>query len=173
MAGDSDDSSKTEEASQRKLEEAREKGQVVQSREVTSWFGMLATAATVMVVAPPATKMLVASLTRFIESPHLIRVERTLGPALLDTLADTALAMAAPLGLALLAGVGGSIAQSGLVFATERLQPKLENISPAKGWSRLASMRNLVEFGKGLGKIAIVASVAVWLLAPEIDRLGL
>jgi flagellar biosynthetic protein FlhB len=173
MSEDSDDSSKTEEASSRKLDEAREKGQVVHSREVTSWFGMLAIAATVMLLAPPAAKSLTLSLTRYIESPHLIRVDGTLAASLLETLGDAALVLAAPLGLALLAGVGGTLAQNGLVFATERLMPKLDHISPMKGWSRMVSVNNMVEFAKGLGKIAMVGAVAFWLLAPEIDSLGL
>jgi flagellar biosynthetic protein FlhB len=173
MAEDNDDSSKTEDASSRKLEQAREKGQVATSREITSWFAMLAIAATVILLAPMTAKSLTGSLVRYLEAPHLIRLDGSLAAALLETLGEVALALAAPLGLALLAGVGGTVAQNGVVFAVERLQPKLENLSPLRGWNKLASLNNLVEFLKGIGKIALVAAIAFWLLLPEVDRLGL
>jgi flagellar biosynthetic protein FlhB len=173
MAEEHDASSKTEDASSRKLEEARAKGQVVQSREVTNWFAMLGVSASVMLLAPPVAKSLAASMLRFIEEPHRLRLDDAFSSAVLDALLGVALALAAPLGVMLIIGVGSSFLQNGVVFATDRLRPKLENISPLKGWGRLASMRNLVEFGKGIGKVTLVTCVALWLLAPEVDRLGL
>jgi flagellar biosynthetic protein FlhB len=173
MADETEDSSKTEDASSRKLEEARAKGQVVHSREVTNWFAMLSIAAVVIFIAPPTVRSLAGALLKYIERPDQMRVDEALGEALLGTLGDVALALVIPLGLALLAGVGATVAQNGFVVAGERVRPKLEHISPLSGWKRLASMRNFVEFAKGIGKIALVAAVAFWLLAPEVDRLAL
>src|SRR5439155_6631699 len=114
-----------------------------------------------MLLAPPMAKSLALALVRFLEEPHRLRLEDAFATAILDSLGAVALALLAPLGLALVAGVGASVLQTGVLIAPERVRPKLENLSPVKGWSRLASRRNLVEFVKGIGKVTLVAAVAL------------
>src|SRR5438876_12194009 len=117
MAEEHDDSAKTEDPSSRKLDEAREKGQVVHSREVVNWFAMLAIGGTVMLLAPPMAKSLALALVRFLEEPHRLRLEDAFATGILDSLGAVALALLAPLGLALVAGVGASVLQTGVLIA--------------------------------------------------------
>jgi flagellar biosynthetic protein FlhB len=171
MAEDADQ--KTEEPSQRKLDDAREKGQVVLSREVVNWFMMLAIAVTMLLLAPMVASGLRRALQRFIEKAGALRLDSSLVPTLLDSLGTVALVIAAPLALMMAAAVAGTAMQTGLIFAVEKLTPDFNHVSPVQGAKRMFSQRALVEFGKGLLKILIVGGVVAWLLLPELDRLPL
>ncbi len=163
-----DDSQKTEEPTHRRLEQAREKGQVARSQEVTHWFMILAFALLVGIFAESMTGGLARSLTRFIEQPHAIRLDQgQVDELLLETLGDIATVMWLPFLVTVLAAFFSGFVQHGLVFSTEPITPKLEKLSPIKGLKRLFSTRSLFDFVKGILKISIVGVVVVLLLWPE------
>ena len=165
-----DDSQKTEEPTHRRLEQAREKGQVARSQEVNHWFMILAATIILAIFAKSVTGGIVSHLHRFIEQAHAIRLD---GPQLreivLGSVIDLGLIVLVPVLLILFAAVLAGFVQTGLVFSTEPLTPKLEKLSLGRGLKRLFSTRSLVDFAKGLVKIAIVAAVVVLLLWPEVD----
>jgi flagellar biosynthetic protein FlhB len=164
----SEESQKTEEPTQRRIEQAREKGQVAKSQEVNHWFMILAFALVVAVFAGSLTGGITTALYQFIEQPHAIRLDGgQLRQVLLETLADLGLAVLLPMAVVLLAALMTGFAQNGLVLSTESLVPKLEKISPMKGLKRLASSRSLVDFVKGVLKISIVGAVIIILLWPD------
>ncbi len=165
-----DDSQKTEEPTQRRLEQAREKGQVAKSQEVTHWFMILAVALVIGVFGESFTDGIATSLYPFIEQPHAIRLDGgQLREVLTETLGQLGLAVLLPVAVVMLAAFVAGIIQNGLIFSTEPITPKLEKLSLVKGMKRLFSSRSLVEFLKGVAKICIVASVVVLLLWPERD----
>ncbi|NQU70435.1 MAG: flagellar biosynthesis protein FlhB, partial [Rhodospirillales bacterium] len=69
--------------------------------------------------------------------------------------------------------VAANLVQHKPLFTAERMKPKLSKISVFKGAKRLFSIRALVDFAKGILKLVIVASVVVWLVFPEWERLDL
>ncbi len=163
-----DDSQKTEEPTHRRLEQAREKGQIARSQEVTHWFMILAATLVIGVFGRSVTDGVVNNVYRFIEEPHNIRLDGgDFRHVLLETLSQLGLALLLPLGVVVLAALLSGFIQNGLVFSTEPIAPKLEKLSLAKGLKRLFSSRSLVEFLKGLAKISIVTAVVVLLLWPE------
>src|SRR5579859_1989088 len=170
---DVDDSQRTEEPSGRKLGKARERGQVAQSREINNWFMIGTSLALVAFGGGPIARTIGLALRRYIESPHELSADGALGRALTNTLGTIGVALALPMILLVAAALAGSLIQTGLLFAPEKLTPKLENISPAKGFSRLFSMRGLIEFGKTLAKLAVVVAVVATLMRPELVRLPL
>ncbi len=173
MADDVDDSQRTEEPSSRKLSRARDRGQVAQSREINNWF-MIGTALGIVAFGGgPIARTIGGALRRYLEAPHELSVEAGLWPAVEGTLGTIGVALALPLLLLVAAAIAGSLLQTGLLFAPEKISPKLENLSPAKGFSRLFSPRGLVEFGKTLAKLAVVVAVVAILMRPELDRLPL
>ncbi|HXP72951.1 MAG TPA: flagellar biosynthesis protein FlhB [Stellaceae bacterium] len=173
MADDVDDSQRTEEPSGRKLSRARDRGQVAQSREINNWF-MIGTALGIVAFGGgPITRTIGAALKRYIEAPHELSVEGALWPAVGATLATIGGALALPMGLLVAAAFAGSLLQTGLLFAPDKLTPKLDNLSPAKGFSRMFAARGLMEFGKTLMKLAVVIAVVVILMRPELVRLPL
>ena len=169
MADDqSDDSQKTEDPTPRRIEQAREKGQVARSQEVNHWFIILAITLIVTIFAAPMTRNIANSLYRFIERPHTIGTDTgELRRVIMETLGDLGLAMLAPLAVVVLAALVAGVIQNGLVISAESIKPKLDKISPAKGLKRMFSSKSLVEFSKGLTKIIIVGAVLVVLLWPE------
>ncbi len=165
---DQDDSQKTEEPTQRRLDQAREKGQVAKSQEVTHWFMILAAALFIGVFGESFAKGIASTLYRFVEQPHSIRIDGgQLRDVLFETMGQLGLVVLAPVIVMLLAAFIAGIIQNGLMFSAETITPKLEKLSLLKGLKRLFSSRSLVEFAKGVSKITIVGAVVVLLLWPE------
>src|SRR3546814_10818950 len=67
-------------------------------------------------------------------------------------------------------GLAAGLGQSGFLLTTQPIVPKLEKISPLAGFKRLFSLKSIVEFIKGVLKLAIVAAIAYALVSPEMDR---
>jgi len=173
VADDVDDSQRTEEPSGRKLSRARDRGQVAQSREINNWF-MIGTALGIVAFGGASIARAIGmALKRYIEAPHELSVEGALWPAIGGTLATIGGALVVPVVLLMVAALAGSLIQTGLLFAPEKLTPKLDNLSPMKGFSRMFSARGLMEFGKTLVKLAVVVTVVAMLMRPELMRLPL
>lgn len=171
MAEDNQDTSqKTEEPTQLRLDQAREKGQVAKSQEINHWFMILAMTIIIGVFGESLLRQIAASLYRFVERPHAIRIDSAeLRDAMVGALANIALAAALPIALILLAAALAGTVQNGLIFSAETIKPKLEKLSLIKGAKRLFSSRSIVEFAKGIAKIAIVSAVLVVLVWPEVS----
>ncbi|MDJ0609905.1 MAG: flagellar biosynthesis protein FlhB [Kiloniellales bacterium] len=163
-----DDAQKTEEPTQKRLNEAHEKGQVAKSQEVGHWFMLLAAALAIGLFGSAVVSGLGESLYGFVARPHAIAVNQGALPDLAAaTLWDLAWALLPFLVLTVAAALAGALLQIGFIFSAETLQPKLEKISPITGFKRLFSMRALVEFAKGLVKLALVGAAIGLLLWPE------
>ena len=162
-----EDSSKTEDPTPRRLEEARRKGQVALSREMTSWLMLLTVTILIMALAGPMMSDTKQFLKIYIEQSHAMPgvpggLSVVLGGAFKETLKIVAL----PLIVLMLAAFLGPFLQVGPLFAPEIIKPDISKISPAKGWKRLFSMRAVMEFAKGILKITLVGIVGVVLLYP-------
>jgi flagellar biosynthesis protein FlhB len=81
------------------------------------------------------------------------------------------MALAVPAGVAILAAVGGSLAQHRLVFSAQGIAPQFSRVSPMSGLKRLYGVEAWVQFAKGLLKVALVGAVAGSVLWGERDRL--
>ena len=169
MAEDQDQSQKTEEPTPRKLEQARRKGQVVSSQEVKHLFILMGVLLLVMVFAPFAMARMTAGMGAFLTILHTVPVEGApLRDFLTEAAAEILLVLALPLVLLVALAIAATLVQHGLVLSGEQLKPKLEKLSLIKGLQRQFSARALVEFVKGLAKIAIVGTVAALIILPEI-----
>jgi len=174
VAGDSqqDDSEKTEEPTQKRLEDALKKGDVPKSQEVNTWFVMLAATMFIMVFATPMMSTLANSLVTFLSHPHEIPSDGEHLRIVFTEIASSVMgALWLPLGLLMVAAVVGNIIQHKPVFSAELITPKLSKISPLSGWKRLFSSQSLMNFVKGILKLAIVGTIMFLILWPERDRL--
>lgn len=173
MAEEQDDSQKTEDPTSRRLDEARDRGQVANSREVNNLLMLGVFSLSILFFGGTAAGAIYKAAMPFIESPDqvpadfgsLIRIGWHLLAVLL-------VAGAVPLVLAVIAAVGAGYLQFGLIFSAEGIMPKLDKISPLAGLKRMFSMRSLAEFVRGLLKIAVVALVAMFLILPEVAHLN-
>jgi flagellar biosynthetic protein FlhB len=168
-----DESQKTEEASPKKLADARKKGDIPVSREVATLGSMVASLLLIAFFAAPLVRSLTGEMTPFVVSVHDIRVQEgaydvtaALGELFLQVFAAMSPLFLAFAGAALLAAFG----QNALVFATDRLKPKAERLNPMKGLKRIFSRDSLVELGKNLVKVAVVTGVVVWFTMNELEN---
>ncbi len=164
---DQDQSQKTEEPTQKRLDDAKKKGDVVDSREVTNWF-MLASGVLVIGGFLPSTGgMILREMRRFLERPHDIAFgTESIGLLLSEVTSGVGLALALPLAVLVAAAIAAPLAQHGLIFTTEKMKPSLDKISPLAGLKRMFSLRSVTELLKGLLKIAMVAAVTGTVLWP-------
>ncbi|MGB8274691.1 MAG: flagellar biosynthesis protein FlhB [Alphaproteobacteria bacterium] len=172
MAEDTDDSQKTEEPTSKKLEDARKKGQVAASREVSNLFMISAGTLVLIVFGPGMFRDLGAALLKFVEAPDTIPTDSEhLRIVLLELMREVGLAIVVPILVFVAAAVGGGLVQNGMVVAADRIMPKLERISIQSGLSRLFSRKALVEFAKGVLKVSVVAAVVTMLVYPQFKGL--
>lgn len=171
MAQEFDNSQKTEDPSQRRLQRARDEGQVAQSREINTWFMLATSGVLVLFLAPSIARTLGRALSAFVDPQRFLAPQGILWDAVAADLREVALALALPFALLMVAAAAGTLVQIGFVFATDKLGFDLSRISPAKGFERLFSLRALIETLKSLAKMVLVAAVAGTMLRGEIGRL--
>jgi flagellar biosynthetic protein FlhB len=173
MADDQDEGGKTEDPTQRKLDEARKKGQVPMSRELNHFMLILAAALVTLTIATPLMRSLGEHMMGYIANVHTIPASTPaeVGIALRQSLLDGLRFLFLPLLAFVVAGLAASLLQVGPMLAADQIMPKLERISIFKGISRLFSRRALMEFLKGVFKIGVVGAVVGWLLWPVLPTL--
>jgi flagellar biosynthetic protein FlhB len=172
MSDKPDAEDRTEEPTQRRLEEAMKRGDVARSAELTTFVALGALTLALAVGAQGGATSLAADLRAFLTNLHAVGVEgaslAALGRrALLVGLA----AMAVPVGLVVVAALAAAGAQHAPMFSFEPLAPKWSRLSPMSGLKRLLGREALVQFLKGLAKIAVVGTVLAIVLWGERDRL--
>ena len=169
---DSDDSQKTEDPTGRKLQEARDSGQVAKSQEVNNLLMILALTISVVVFGGSMARDVFNMSLPFIETPDMVPTDighlTTMGWKLLGLIL---MAGAAPLVIALFAAFGAGYLQFGLILSSEGLMPSLQKISPLAGLKRIFSMRSLSDFLKGLLKLALVGGIVYAVITPSVGEL--
>ncbi|MFO1406064.1 MAG: flagellar biosynthesis protein FlhB [Steroidobacteraceae bacterium] len=176
MAAEGGTAERTEQPTERRLREARERGQVPRSRELDATLVLLAATLALLAFSPFLVRH-AAGLMRagLAPDPRALLDAGALGSALRHgalTGVVAVLAIGVPAALAALAaplGVGGA------VFSAEALRPDLGRLDPAAGLRRLFGLRGLAEAAKALVKLAVVGGAAALLLShllPRIAALG-
>jgi flagellar biosynthetic protein FlhB len=157
VADEKDKSSQTEEPTQKRLNEAREHGDVVKSQEVTTFVVLAAAALAIAIFGRSASEGIAAASRMFLEQPDQITLSAS---DLLALMRATVLKLAAVLGpffvLMIMAGLGGNLVQHRPVFATERIKPDLSKLSLTAGLKRMFGMEGIANLVKGMLKIAVV-----------------
>jgi flagellar biosynthetic protein FlhB len=169
-----EDTERTEDPTPRRLEEAINRGDVVKSGEVNTWFMIAGGTLMIMVFAAPMATSLQATFRTLLAQSYEIPADAPALAAMAKTLAiDVIAAFGIPLLLLTVAAFASNIVQHRLVFSVEPIKPQLSRISFDAGVARLFSLQALANFGKGLAKLCIVGAAMTALLWPERHRLGL
>ena len=172
MAEGQEDTERSEDPTQKRLDEALERGDVVKSQEVNTWFVIAGGALLLMAFSGPMVNGLATTLRGLVAQSGSIRVDGRGFTSIVEKLgAEVVAAAAIPLLLLALAAVAGNMIQHRLVWSTEALKPKLSKISPMAGFGRLFSKQALANFVKGLIKLAVIGTIMTVLIWPERFRL--
>lgn len=173
MADDSDDSEKTEEPTQKKLDDAYSKGDVAKSQEVSSWFVLAGATLVLVMFSGHMAQTLTVTLRVFLAQAHTIPIDPGHALRLLSIVGTAILAV---LGLPFLvlwvAAIAGNLIQHRLIFSVDPITPKWSKISPLAGAKRLFSSTSLVNFAKGIVKLGVVGALMSMIVWPERHRFG-
>ncbi len=164
---DEDRDSRTEEPTERKLQKARDKGDVPTSREP----GNMMIALSLFILAALILPMIGPELTRTLAYSLSIAGSVEIGTAstgvtdagtiMTRLFLDVMLALGPVVGVMMALAFFGVLIQGDVVISAERIRPKLSKISPVAGLKRLFSKDTLVEFAKNLGKIGVVTAIGI------------
>jgi flagellar biosynthetic protein FlhB len=159
------DQEKTEQPSEKRLREAREKGELPRSRDLSGAVVVLAGVCALISGGQGALEHVqrIYRLGLVYRRDALFSDE--LPSRVLSLATREAVLLLAPLGLAtVLAALAAPILLGGLNFSTQALEPKLERLDPIAGLGRIFAMRGLVELAKSLLKLLLIGGVLVMVL---------
>jgi len=172
MAEEQDDSEKTEDPTQKRLDDALKRGDVVKSQEVNTWFVIAGATLVLATFSGTMTQSVTTTMRGLIANSGQLLVD---GPALPHLFQKIGLeliaALAVPFLLLMLAALAGNMVQHRMVWSFEALSPKLSKLSPLAGLKRLFSMVAVANFLKGLVKLMVVGTVLTALMWPERFRI--
>jgi len=166
MAADDDD--KTEEPTQRKLDQAREKGDIIYTPEVGTALSLIALTGIVAFMAGPISAQMARAFIGFLSMPDQYSTQ----PGALEAiLGQIGLRLLAIFGMACLALAGAAVVaryiQDKATFTSEKLAPKLEKLNPMEGFKRVFGKAAGASFLKSLAKLGVVGGIMLWALWPK------
>ena len=171
MADTPEQEDRTEEPSQRKLEQAVERGDVAKSTEINTLFVLAGFTLALLLASGVASRSLLVDLRGFLTNAHLVPAAGAgFAGAGRFALSAGLIALAPSLGLIILAALAGGALQHRPLWTFEPLKPQWSRLSPASGLKRVWGKEAFAQFFKGLAKIAIVGTVASTILWNERDR---
>ena len=172
MSGETEDDDRTEEPTQRKLDEAIKKGDVAKSTEINTLFVLGGFTLALMILSGSIARNLSLDLRGLLANAHQVPSDGAglAGVGRHALLAGLA-AMGLPAAILSVAALMGGALQHRLLWTFTPLKPQFSRVSPMAGFKRLMGKEAFVQFGKGLVKMAIVGAVASIVLWAERDRL--
>src|SRR6185295_5305396 len=155
---------RTERATPKRLQEARKKGQVPRSTELSTAAVCIAAAVAIYSLGHMAAGQFADFMQDSLSlAPATVMSEDAIWPAL-TTAGSRALWIMLPiLGATFFAALAAPIAIGGWNFSAGALVPQFSRLNPATGLGRMFSTRGMVELGKGLAKVGVV-SIIGWVL---------
>ncbi|MDQ6957881.1 MAG: flagellar biosynthesis protein FlhB [Mariprofundaceae bacterium] len=166
MPDEQDKSQQTEEASPKKIEDAREKGQVPSSKEPSTAIAFLVLAGLGITGIGSWTLQHATHMMRHYLSSgtEILRIDGSGMQSLLFSISGDIGMIVLPIVLPMMIlGMLVAVMVSGPVFTFETLKPKLEKISPMAGFKRMFSTKGLAEFVKSVLKLCVI-SLACWVV---------
>ena len=167
-----DDSDKTEDPTQKRLDDAHGRGDVAKSQEVNTWFVIAGATLVLSTFSGSIGGGILMPLRNLIANAGMLRTD---GAALLQLGHTLGIAILAAIGVPLLmlmiAAIAGNMIQHRLVWSSESLSPKFSKVSPGAGFKRVFGKQAIANFLKGIFKLVALGAVMMAVLWPERHRL--
>ena len=174
MAEGAEDDDKTEEPTQKRIEEARNRGEIVYSSEVATAFSLLAVTMIIAFMAGPLAGNLGHLLTGALANAADFSTD---GRALMHLYVAVGLRVVGAVGMVALtltlAGLAARFVQDQPAWSAQRLSPKLDRINPLEGAKRVFGKQAFGNFTKTSLKFAIVGAAVLWSLWPRDGTLAM
>jgi flagellar biosynthetic protein FlhB len=171
MAEESD-LEKTESPSPRKIEKAREEGQVPQSRELSAFMVLMAGGGAVWVLGDSFAQTLADVVRTGLQFDHQLATDpAVLINKMLQQSADAIIGMTPMLLIIVVAALAGPIVMHGWMFNSKALAPKFSRMNPLSGLKRMVSVDSLSELVKSLAKVVLLGLIAGLVMWKGLDAL--
>lgn len=172
MADEGDSEDKTEDPTQKRLDQALERGDVVKSQELNTWFVIAAATLVMSTFSGSIGSAVLVPLRNLVANSWMIHTDGAALLALARSLSMVVIAaIGVPILMVMLAAIAGNMMQHRLVWSGEPLKPTFGKISPLAGAKRLFGKQAAVNFAKGIFKLVLLGTVMVMILWPERLRL--
>lgn len=172
MAESESGQDKTEDPTEKKKKDAREKGEIARSKELNTLAIMLAGAGALLVFGGAlAQEMMDLMRLNFSLSREVVLDQRSMGTYLLHSGQIALLAIQPVMITLLLAALIGPISLGGWLFSAGTMAPKFSRMNPGAGLKRMFSAKAIAELLKALAKFFVVLFVALLVLSADIDDL--
>ena len=160
---------KTEAPTPKRRQEARQRGQVAKSQDLTAAVVLLAGLVVLQIAGPQMWRKLLAGMRNalFADSPVKVGDLVPAAGAMTDLMVWVLIPL---LVVVFLAAAAVLLGQVGFLFTWQPLTPSLEKINPLKGFKRMFSPRTAVTTVLNVGKMGLLVGVAYWTLAGGINR---
>lgn len=163
---------RTQQATSKRLQEAREKGQIARSRELATMAVLMGAAGGLLITGHYVIDRMAALMRHGLSIPRNVLMDPARAPAWLGhALIDAMLIMAPLLAILTVVALIGQFALGGVAFSAEAIVPKWEKLDPVKGLQRLFSWNALAELFKAIVKFVLVGVIAALVLRHEAPRL--
>ncbi|MFZ5776204.1 MAG: flagellar biosynthesis protein FlhB [Thermodesulfobacteriota bacterium] len=161
MADESSGQEKSEAPTQRRIDEARKKGDIAKSMEVPSAAVLLAGLLALYASREYIMEHLFILLRHYLGGLHTIEISLGNLPLLArDSMLQTGMIVAPVMAAIVVAALVSNYAQVGVLFTTEKLAPKFDTLNPIAGFGRMFSKQSLANLVKSLAKLGIVGYIA-------------
>jgi flagellar biosynthetic protein FlhB len=151
---------RTEEPSQKRLQEARERGQVPRSRELTNFATMIGGSATLVAIGGSLATRLSQIMRHGLSiDPQSLRDSDSMTASLGDAIISGVIALLPVFGAVITLVILASLLLGGWNFSMQAMAPDFSRLSPLSGIKRLFGLRGASELGKALLKCAIIGGV--------------
>ena len=168
MAEGPEDDEKTEAPTAKRRQDASEKGDVLQSKELGTALVMIVGAAWIAMAGPWAIAALKRMLSNSLSFDSSAIETFDPGSAIVTTVATVALPIVLLFGLTMAAAIAAPAMLGSLGFRWSAVGFKPNKMNPAAGLKRIFGVQGLVELGKSLLKIVALGAVGYWLLMDQI-----
>ncbi len=171
MADNEKGQEKNEQATAKRREEAREKGQVAKSREVASVAVLLSCLIYFYFNAGGLLQKIMAMMSALFRGCGQVNINLDNAPSFLTGLMlKTSLLLLPLLGLICVVALVANVIQVGFFYSPKALEPKFSKLNPLTGFNNLFSLRSAVEMIKNIIKTGVVGFVAYTVLSKELSN---
>ncbi|MFH7586167.1 flagellar biosynthesis protein FlhB [Oceanimonas smirnovii] len=169
---ESDGQERTEQPTEQRLRQAREKGQIPRSKELGTAAVLLSAAAALFMLgdALGAAMSAVFAASFELERAAIFDPE-TMMPALASAIGGIMWPLLGMFAVVLVAALVGNSLLGGFNFSTQAMMPKWNRLSPMSGFKRMFGVQALVELLKSIAKVVFIATIAIWLLWGQFDNI--
>jgi len=162
VAEDQDKSQQTEEPTGKRLEQARDNGDVVKSSELTTFILLGGGTLAIAMFGKYTAMGLARSLSMFLQQPDAMSVDGAgLSAMLRALLPQVAMVLAPFFAVMIAAGLAGHVLQSRPGISFDKIVPDFSKVSPLAGFKRMFGVEGWMNLLKGLAKMIIVG-LAIW-----------